>query len=154
MKIRILAVGGRAPQWVEEGYAEYAKRLSREFSLELIEITPPKHQGDVNRFKQLEADKINSLVKPKEYVVALDEHGRQVDSKTLAKRLAHWRDQGRDVAFLIGGSDGLADELLQRADEKLALSHLTLPHYMVRVVLGEALYRAQSILQNHPYHRA
>lgn len=154
MKIRIIAVGNRPPDWVREGYEEYAKRMRGELGLELVEIAPPKHHKDTARFKQFEGDKMRALLTDREHLVALDERGRHVSSPALAKRLQSWREQARDVAVLIGGSDGLHEDVKDSADETLALSHLTLPHYLVRVMFAEALYRAQSILAGHPYHRA
>ena len=154
MKIRMLAVGTKAPAWISRGFAEYAKRLPPEMPLELVEIAAPKHRGDASKFVQMEGAKMAGMIKQDDWVVALEERGRAVSSVQLADKLDHWRMQGSDVVFLIGGSDGLSDVVTQRANESLSLSALTLPHYLVRIVVAEALYRAWSICAGHPYHRA
>jgi len=146
-------VGNKAPAWVQVGFAEYAKRMPPDLALELIEIAPPKHRGDVKKFVQIEAEKIQKQLRRGDWVIALDERGRDVSSRELATKLDQWKMLGQRVVFLIGGSDGLAPELLKRANESLSLSNLTFPHYAVRVILGEALYRAWSISSGHPYHR-
>jgi len=154
MKLRILAVGNKAPSWIKDGYAEFAKRFPPDMKLELCEIAPSKHRGDPQKFKADEASRIEARIGKGDWLVALDEGGRTTTSVELGAKMDQWRIQPGNVAFLIGGSDGLAPELLQRANERLSLSALTLPHYLVRVVLAEALYRAFSISMNHPYHRA
>lgn len=136
------------------GFAEYAKRMPRDMPLELIEIPAPKHHGDAARFLQREGAKMAAQLTQDDWVVALAEGGRVVSSTQLAAKLDKWRMQGRNVAFLVGGSDGLSETALDRADESLSLSALTFPHYIVRVILAEALYRAWSICAGHPYHRA
>ena len=155
MNVRIIAVGRRQPGWVESGFEEYAKRLPRHLHFELVEIPPERRDGraDVARLKAREADRIRSVLQPGERVIALDEKGRSVSTKALAASLEQWQQDGLSVALLIGGADGLAPELLADADQVWSLSGLTLPHGMVRVVLTEALYRAWSLSQNHPYHR-
>ena len=153
MKLRILAVGRKPPQWVESGYAEFAKRFPKEMALELHEIPAGRHHGDRAKFVAEEATRLEAKIARGDWVVALDERGTAATSQALAERMGKWRMRGGDVCFLIGGSDGLAPALLQRADERLSLSNLTLPHHLVRVVLAEALYRAWSIGAGHPYHR-
>lgn len=153
MKIKIVSVGSRAPEWVRAGYEEYARRLPRELSLSLIEIPAPKHRPDAARHIRQEGDKMLAQIRPDDLVIALDERGRAVSSEELAKKMDNWRLDGRPVAFCVGGADGLAPAVRQRADETLSLSALTFPHYLVRVILAEAVYRAWSISAGHPYHR-
>ncbi len=152
MKLRLIAVGARAPSWVASGYAEYSKRLPRELKLELVEVAAPKHH-DPQRSREQEGVRTLKHVAATDWVVALDERGSELDSMALADRVTAWRDQGRNVAVVVGGADGLADAVRERANEFLSLSRLTLPHYVVRVVFAEALYRAWSIGAGHPYHR-
>lgn len=154
MKLTIVAVGNKAPAWVKAGYDEYAKRFPRELTLELIEIPAPRHHRDPSRFKQLEGEKMLGCLSSEDWVVALEEGGRAVTSAQLAEKLSGWQMNVQNVVFLVGGSDGLADIALSRANERMSLSSLTFPHYVVRVILAEALYRARSIDTGHPYHRA
>lgn len=154
MKIRILSVGSKSPAWVQAGFAEYAKRIPREFSLTLEEVAAPKHHDKSSRFVQQEGEKMLAKIPTTDWVVALEEGGRQVTSVQLSDKLDEWRMQGNNVVFLVGGSDGLSDAVLARANERMSLSSLTFPHYLVRVILAEALYRAWSISSGHPYHRA
>ena len=153
MKFRIVALGNRAPAWVQDGYHTYARRMPPEMALELIELSPPKHHKDPDKFIRAEGDKILAQVDNNDWMIALDERGRSFSSQQLADRFEQWRQVGQDVVFVVGGSDGLAPAVLQRANEKMSLSALTLPHYMVRLLLAEALYRAYSIYSGHPYHR-
>ena len=138
-----------------EGYADYAKRLSRELPLELVEITPGLRGGnrDAARAMQDEGARVLASLPKNAWVVALDGRGTPHSSEQLAQRLAAWRQQGRDLAFLIGGPEGHAPAVWQRADERWALGPMTLPHMLVRLLVAEQLYRACSILGNHPYHR-
>jgi 23S rRNA (pseudouridine1915-N3)-methyltransferase len=154
MKLTIVAVGNKAPSWVKTGYSEYAKRLPRELSLDLIEIPAPRHHNDPAKFVQLEGAKMTSHLSAGDWVVALEEGGRPCTSSALAQKISNWQMAGQNVTFLVGGSDGLADIALNRANERMSLSSLTFPHYVVRVILAEALYRAWSISAGHPYHRA
>lgn len=155
MRLAIIAVGNRMPAWVEAGFAEYQKRMPREARIELIEIRPEKRDGaTAESIRAAEAGRIRTALPRQAFRVALDERGCAFTSGELAQKLAGWMAQGRDVAFLIGGADGLAPALREEADLVWSLSPLTLPHGLVRVLLAEQLYRAMSILQNHPYHRA
>lgn len=155
MKFVVVAVGRRMPHWVAAGFEEYAKRMPREARVELIEVRPEPRAGGKPAAKLLaaEGERIRAAL-PKDAIrVVLDERGRTVATIEFARMTAGWREEGRDVAFVIGGPDGIAPEIRREADVLLALSALTLPHPLARVVLAEQLYRALSILQNHPYHR-
>lgn len=155
MKLIVAAVGTRLPDWMNAGFAEYAKRMPRELSLELVEIKPePRTTGKtVEAMMAAEAKRIEAALPPRCRRIALDERGEALDTQALAKRLGQWQEGGDDIAFLIGGPDGLDPVLKQGAQEKLRLSALTLPHGLARVVLAEAIYRAHSLRCGHPYHR-
>ena len=156
MKGRLIAVGVSMPSWVQEGFAEFQKRLSHWLPLELVEVTPGVRgkSRDPRRAMEDEGERVIATLPKSPHVVALDGRGRAWSSEQLADRLEHWRGLGRDPCFLIGGPEGHADSVLARADERWSLGPLTLPHPLVRIVLVEQLYRAASILANHPYHRA
>lgn len=155
MKLIVAAVGTRLPDWMNAGFAEYAKRMPRELPLELVEIKPePRTTGKtVAVMMAAEAKRIEAALLPRCRRVALDERGATLDTQMLAQRLDAWLDGGADIAFLIGGPDGLDPALKASAHEQLRLSSLTLPHGLARVVLAEALYRAHSLRCGHPYHR-
>lgn len=155
MQTRLIAVGTRPPAWVREAYADYTRRLGPRLKLTLVEIEPGPRRAGQSPHKAIEAEarKLVTALRQDEYVVALDEHGRQMSTRELAEWLGTRMQEGRDLAFLIGGPDGFAPEVLARSDFSLSLSRLTLPHAMVRVLLAEQLYRALSILAHHPYHR-
>ena len=154
MKIRIVALGHRMPAWVSDGFDDYARRLPREFALELAEIKPePRDRGKtVEQVLAAEAQRIASATKGW-HVVALDERGERWTTARLADRLRAWRDEALDVAFVIGSADGLAASIKRDARAVVSLSALTLPHSLVRILLAEQLYRAASLLRGHPYHR-
>ena len=156
MKCRLIATGERAPSWVAQGFAEYQKRLSHWLPFELVEIEPGlRGKGrDPQRAIDDEGRRVLAALPKNAHVVALDGRGRMHSSEQLAQRLEHWRGQGRDLAFLIGGPEGHAPEVLARADEQWSLGPLTLPHMLVRLVVAEQVYRAAAMLANHPYHRA
>ena len=156
MKARLLAVGERPPGWVSQGYADYARRLSRELPLELVEVTPGlRGKGrDAARAMHDEGERVLAQVPKNAWTVVLDGDGRPWSSEQLAQRLGAWRQQGRDLAFVIGGPEGHAGAVLARADEQWSLGAMTLPHMLVRLLVAEQLYRACSMLGNHPYHRA
>ena len=156
MKTRLIAVGDKAPDWVATGYADYAKRLSHWIPHELVEIVPGlrgKHR-DAARATFDEGQRVLAALPKNAHVIVLDGSGKTHSSEQLAQRLEHWRGQGRDLAFLIGGPEGHAAEVLAAAHETWSLGPLTLPHMIVRLVVAEQLYRAASMLANHPYHRA
>lgn len=156
MDIKLIAVGTRMPAWVSEGYREYARRLPHECALHLIEIPLGQRprSGPVNRAVAEEGRRMLAATAAGQRLVALDVAGRSWSTAQLAEQLASWLQDGRDVALLVGGPDGLACDCLQRAEQRWSLSPLTLPHPLVRVVLAEQLYRAWSIISGHPYHRA
>ena len=156
MKLIVAAVSARPPEWVLAGWADYAKRMPRELPLELLEIKPePRSTGKTAQaMMALEAARIEAQVPAACRRVVLDERGEAPTTQQLAERLAKWMASGGDVAFIIGGPDGLDPRIRQSAHETLRLSSLTLPHALVRVILAEALYRAASVIKGHPYHRA
>ena len=141
---------------MQEGYAEYAKRLPPECALRLVEVPPGKRgkNADVARIMRDESGRLLAAIPKGATVVALEVGGRSWSTEQLAKRLDNWMGGGQDVALLVGGPDGLTDAARSAAGQLWSLSPLTLPHPLVRVVLAEQLYRAWSILRNHPYHRA
>jgi 23S rRNA (pseudouridine1915-N3)-methyltransferase len=143
------------PRWVREVFEDYAGRLGNALKLSLVQIEPgPRGAGrPAQHAIAAEAQKLAHALRKNEYVIALDEHGTELTTRELSAWLGTRLADGRDLAFLIGGPDGLAPELLARSDFKWALSRLTLPHALVRVVLAEQLYRAHSVLTHHPYHR-
>lgn len=154
MKLTLLSVGDKLPAWANTATAEYLKRMPREARMELVEIKPEKRAGQsADSIKAIEAARLLDKLPAGSRLVALDEHGREVTTRELADLLARWMADGRDVALVIGGADGLAASLLEKAEVKLSLSRLTLPHAMARVLLAEQMYRAVSLLNNHPYHR-
>ncbi len=155
MKLLIVAVGHKMPAWVNEGYTEYAKRMPREARIELVEIKPEKRAGGKTREQVHEAERqrIVAALPANCELLALDERGQDWSTLELAEALKGWMQGGRDVAFVIGGADGLHPELKRRAGRLWSLTRLTLPHGLVRVVLAEQLYRAATVIQNHPYHR-
>lgn len=175
MKIRLIAVGQRPPEWVSKGFTDYARRFPREMPLDLVEVAPAVRRSaksvrtgaksvrtsaeparrnlPEDRVRELEAERLLGQVGDREWVVALDERGKSWTTLQMAEKLDDWRMQGRDVAFLIGGADGLDEVCRARADHVLALSVMTFPHALVRILLAEQLYRAWTVLSGHPYHR-
>lgn len=156
MKIHLITIGQHLPEWINIGYTEYAKRLPPECSLELIELPAIKRAKNypVAQIKEEEGERLLAAVPKNCYLLALDERGTLWDTMTLSQQLSGWQQQGQHMALLVGGADGLSDSCKQAAKKLWSLSPLTLPHGMVRIIVAEQLYRAWSILQNHPYHRA
>ena len=150
-----MAVGHKAPAWIQEGFNEYARRMPPEARVELVELKPEERGSgrSAGRAKELEGDRILAAVAPGATLLALDERGKAVTTQGLSVMLSDWMRDGSHPAFVIGGADGLSDEVRARASKLVSLSALTLPHALVRVIIAEQLYRAQSILKNHPYHR-
>lgn len=154
MRLWIVAVGDKLPGWADSAVSEYVKRMPREARVEIVPVRPEKRSGQsAERIKAIEAARILERCPSGALLVAMDEHGREATTRELSLNLERWLRSGRDVALLIGGADGLAPDLLTRADTTLSLSRLTLPHALARVLLVEQLYRAWSLLTNHPYHR-
>jgi 23S rRNA (pseudouridine1915-N3)-methyltransferase len=145
VRVRIVAVGTRMPEWVRQAYEDYTRRMRSSMRIDLEELPVGKNKAEEEaRFLERVGD---------DYVVALDEHGKSLTTVELAKWLSQRQQDGRNLSFVIGGPDGLGQEILRKAALRWSLSALTFPHAMVRVILAEQLYRAHSVLQNHPYHR-
>jgi len=155
MQIDLICVGQKMPSWVETGFNEYIKRLPPTCRLNLIEIPLRKRtkNADLARLQQKEGEQMLSMIAQGTYVMALDERGQMWNTQQLASKLAHWMQESPKVALLIGGPEGLAKACLQKAQQQWSLSALTLPHQLVRIIVAEQLYRAWSLLNNHPYHR-
>ncbi len=156
MKLILAAVGQKMPDWVNAGYQEYARRLPPDSPLELREVKAEPRTGgrSATQVMQAEARRLEQVIPPQARRIALDERGRDWRTADLADAMGRWRQDGHDVAFVIGGADGLDATFKQQCHERLRLSSFTLPHGMVRVVMAEQIYRAWSLLHNHPYHRA
>ena len=156
MRARLIAVGERMPDWVADGFDEYRKRLSRELPLDLVEIRlGVRGKGrDPARAIADEGAAMRAALPKDVHIVALDGRGSAWSSEQLAAELKRWRMEGRDLAFLIGGPDGHAADVLSDAHQRWSLGPLTLPHMLVRLVVAEQLYRAVTMLAGHPYHRA
>lgn len=155
MRIRIIAVGTKMPDWVEQGYAEYAKRMPRECIVEMVELPLAQRtkNTDIAKAMEKEGESILAAIGKGEQIIALDVRGKPWSTEQLAENMASWKMSGTNYCLLIGGPDGLAPECLALASVKWSLSPLTLPHPLVRIVVIEQLYRACTILQNHPYHK-
>ena len=159
MLIRIIAVGTKMPDWVESVSSDYLQRMPPDIKIEWHEIKAEKRSDkritpeEAERCMSKEAERIQFALPHEAHLVCLDENGHSLDSPQLAKQLQSWRENARPVALVIGGPDGIHPSLKARAQQKLSLSRLTLPHPLVRVVLAEQLFRAWSILSLHPYHR-
>ncbi len=155
MKLIVVSVGHKMPDWITAGFNEYAKRMPREARIELLEIKPePRSTGKTTaQIMEAEAQRILAALPQNCLRIALDERGVQPTTRQLAAQMQGWMQAGYDVAFIIGGADGLSDSVKQAAQHLMALSSLTLPHAFVRVLLAEQLYRACSLMHNHPYHR-
>lgn len=156
MRINLIAVGTRMPAWVSDGYNDYARRMPRECPLALTEIAPGQRSKaqPVARAVQEEGRRMLAALGERQRVIALDVRGRAWSTEQLADAMRDWLQAGDDISLLVGGPDGLADEVLARAGQHWSLSPLTLPHPLVRVLLAEQLYRAWTLLNGHPYHRS
>ncbi|MGL4205008.1 MAG: 23S rRNA (pseudouridine(1915)-N(3))-methyltransferase RlmH [Aeromonadaceae bacterium] len=155
MKIQLFAVGTKMPDWVTTGFNEYQRRFPKDLPLELVEIPAGKRgkNADIARILQKEGEQTLAAIPKGARIVTLDIPGKPWTTEQLASQLEAWKLDGRDVALLIGGPEGLAPECKALAEQSWSLSPLTLPHPLVRVVVAESLYRAWSITTNHPYHR-
>ncbi|MEM7258631.1 MAG: 23S rRNA (pseudouridine(1915)-N(3))-methyltransferase RlmH [Pseudomonadota bacterium] len=156
MKIHLLAIGHRMPAWIEAGYHDYAKRLGRDCQLLLKEIPSPRKSKsqDSATIKQAEGELLLAAIPASAYPVALDETGKLHPTSGVAQRLGHWIENYPQVALLVGGADGLSADCLSTCRERWSLSPMTFPHALVRVIVAEQIYRAYSLMNNHPYHRA
>ena len=154
MRVRVIAIGTRMPTWVRSACDEYLRRLRGGLAVALTEIEPAtRRAGGAGQAVAREGERLLAALLPSDHVIILDERGRELTTRELAAWLGSRMQQGEDLAFLIGGPDGLAAGVRSRSDLTLALSRLTLPHALARVLLCEQLYRAHCILANHPYHR-
>lgn len=155
MRLLVVAVGERMPGWVDEAFADYARRMPRTARIELTEVRPEARKGTrtSQQCMAAEAERIGAAIPRGVRRIALDERGKDLTTNGLSAHLERWLAESLDVAFIIGGPDGLDPELKRSAEMLLRLSSLTLPHALVRVLLAEQLYRAVSILNHHPYHR-
>ncbi|WP_437882718.1 23S rRNA (pseudouridine(1915)-N(3))-methyltransferase RlmH [Pseudomonas sp. LRF_L74] len=155
MRIKLIAVGSRMPRWVEDGWQEYAKRLPAELALDLLEI-PLGTRGknaDVARLIRQEGEAMLAKVQPGERIVTLEVTGKPWSTEQLAVELDRWRLEARTVNLMVGGPEGLAPEVCARSEQRWSLSPLTLPHPLVRILVGEQIYRAWTVLSGHPYHK-
>ena len=158
MKLRILSVGHKMPNWVQTGFEEYFKRIQPMMGVELVELPPAKRSknpspAEIEKYKAVEAATILNAKQPKELLWLLEDNAKMLSTKQPDDKLSVAMQDGADIALVTAGADGVADEVLQAADFKWSMSDLTLPHPLVRVILMEQLYRAMSIINNHPYHR-
>ena len=156
MRIYLLAIGTKMPAWVNKGYDEYAHRMPAKCKLILKEIPAEKRNknSNIEAIQAKEVQKLLNAIPKNARIIALDGQGTIWQTETLATRLEAWMMSGQDIALLIGGPDGLTAELLNKTDEHWSLSNLTFPHPLVRIIVAEQLYRAWTITENHPYHRA
>jgi len=154
VRLRVLAVGNKMPLWVEQGVAEYARRMPKEFSVDWLEVPLAKRgTGSADSYRRQEAESIGSKLNHDEDLIVLDVQGMEISTEKMAGRFADWQMQGRRVCVVIGGPDGVHQSLLERASEQWSFGRITLPHPLVRVILAEQLYRAWSLQSGHPYHR-
>ena len=155
MKLQLVAVGTKMPAWVETGFQEYVRRFPKDMPFELLEIPAGKRgkNADIKRILEKEGEQTLAAIPKGNRIVTLDIPGKPWTTEQLAEQLERWKQDGRDVSFLIGGPEGLAPSCKAAADQSWSLSPMTLPHPLVRVVVAESLYRAWSITANHPYHR-
>ena len=155
MHIRLIAVGDRQPAWVDAAFSEYAGRLPRhwQFRLDTVATASRRKGRKAGESKVAEAEKILSKIDTSDFVVLLDESGREFKSREVADKLLEWQTIGRDVIFIIGGPDGVAQNCFDRANLQWSLSKLTLPHSLARILFAEQIYRAWSLTTGHPYHR-
>ncbi len=155
MKIRLLAVGQKMPKWVQQTFNEYNQRLNKNQQVVLVEIAPVHRSKSMNSdvAMRIEGQNIMSALKPNEKIILLEETGQHISTKNLAQSIKDWQMQATDVAIVIGGADGVSSEIKNHALLQWSLSKLTFPHPLVRVILIEQIYRAYSLIANHPYHR-
>jgi len=155
MKIHLLSIGHKMPVWVNQGCQEYLKRMPKECSVKLIEISAAKRtkKSDFKRIITDESQRLLAAIPKNNRIIALDVKGKHWSTEQLAQKMGHWMSSGQDIALLVGGPEGLSNDCLKSASELWSLSALTFPHPLVRVILTEQLYRGWSVLRGHPYHR-
>ncbi|TDR19328.1 23S rRNA (pseudouridine(1915)-N(3))-methyltransferase RlmH [Marinicella litoralis] len=155
MKISLLSLGHKMPDWVNAAYQTYNDRLPAHLKINLVELNPVSRQKGLSiaQIKSHEAQIISKQLKPGALNIALDEKGRSISTTFLSQQLANWQMQGQDINLIIGGADGLDESILKLAKQTWSLSKLIFPHQLVRVIMAEQIYRAYSMLNNHPYHR-
>jgi len=154
MKINLIAIGKKMPDWVQSGINHYQKQLPNSLNFTLIALEAQKRKGkNIAQIKELEGELLIKASKDSNLIIAFDEHGKQHTTKAIAKQLGNWQQDGDSVSLLIGGADGLSDMVKSHANQLWGLSNLTMPHSMARLFAVEQLYRAHSLLTNHPYHR-
>lgn len=157
MKLQVISVGHNLPAWAAAGINEYSRRMPREAQLQITQLKPARREGNraaqIARARTEESNRILAAIPSGSVKIALDERGKALTTAQLARQLQAWMGEGRDLSFIIGGADGLDAQFKRTTDLVLALSTLTLPHALARVVLVEQLYRALSLIRNHPYHR-
>ncbi|MCK5818409.1 MAG: 23S rRNA (pseudouridine(1915)-N(3))-methyltransferase RlmH [Psychromonas sp.] len=155
MKIQIIAIGTKMPDWVEKGYQEYARRMPNEFKLELLEISAGKRckNADIQRIVKKEGELMLAAIHPHNKIISLDVTGKTWSTTKLAQTMKRWKLDGYNISLLIGGPEGLAPQCITRSEQRWSLSALTLPHPLVRIIVAESLYRAYTLTINHPYHR-
>jgi len=152
MRITLLAMGKKMPAWINTGFDQYARRLQSQYRLQLVELAQLQHK-DRQVLKRCESELLLARLPVAAHVVAMDGRGEAWDTAQTAAELQGWKMLGQDVCIVLGGPEGLSTDLLQRADQCWSLSRLTFPHPLVRIIVAEQLYRAESLLNNHPYHR-
>lgn len=155
MKLNLIALGKKMPDWVVTAYNEYANRLPKDFSLQLIEVSAQKRtkNTDINKLMHIESERLLNTVPENNTIIALDRQGETLSTKTLADQLSNYYEQSQNISLLVGGPEGISSTVLQKCDALWSLSKLTLPHPLVRVLLAEQIFRAWSIRNKHPYHR-
>ncbi|MDH5692050.1 MAG: 23S rRNA (pseudouridine(1915)-N(3))-methyltransferase RlmH [Gammaproteobacteria bacterium] len=155
MKVHLISVAQRAPKWVDEGYKEYEKRLPKEIQLVYKQIQPIKSSSKLSseKKKELEGEKILSALPKYDWLISLDEKGKEKTTQEWSFSLSNWLQHYPDVCVLIGGADGLSENIIKLSNERLSLSKMTFPHTLVRILFAEQLYRAWTLLNGHPYHR-
>lgn len=156
MEITLCAIGTKMPKWIEQGYQEYARRLGHGYALKLKEIPTPRQSKsqDSDSIRRKEGELLLASVPKTAYTIALDEKGKMQSTRSVANRMLQLHELSRPLALLIGGADGLSDQVRSQSDELWSLSRLTFPHALVRVIVAEQIYRSISLINNHPYHRA
>ena len=154
MRLRVLAVGQKMPAWVDDGVAEYTRRMPKEYTVEWVDILPARRgTGSSQRYREQEGEVILSRLAETDYLVAMDVSGITISTEKIADRFDKWQMQGQHVSIVIGGPDGLDPQVLKRSVEQWSFGRITLPHTLVRIILAEQLYRAWSVQVGHPYHR-